>query len=32
MTQSLALLTKFDGEFGGGSQTSSGSGTVRYTW
>jgi len=32
VTQSLALITKFDGEFGRGSQTYAGSGTVRYTW
>jgi uncharacterized protein with beta-barrel porin domain len=32
ITPSLALLTKFDGEFGRGSQTYAGSGTVRYTW
>ena len=32
VTRSLALLAKFDGEFGRGSQTYAGSGTVRYTW
>jgi hypothetical protein len=26
------LLAKFDGEFGNGSQTYAGSGTLRYTW
>ncbi len=27
-----SLLGKFDGDFGSGAQTYSGSGTVRYTW
>jgi uncharacterized protein with beta-barrel porin domain len=32
VTPALALLAKFDGDFGKGSQTYAGSGTVRYTW
>jgi outer membrane autotransporter protein len=32
VTRALSLLAKFDGEFGKGSQTYAGSGTVRYAW
>ena len=32
VTPAVSVLTKFDGEFGKGSQTYAGSGTVRYTW
>jgi uncharacterized protein with beta-barrel porin domain len=31
-TQRWTLLAKFDGEFGAGSQTYGGTGTLRYTW
>jgi uncharacterized protein with beta-barrel porin domain len=32
ITPCWTLLAKFDGEFGNGSQTYAGSGTLRYTW
>jgi outer membrane autotransporter protein len=32
LTSNLTLLMKFDGEFGSGSQTYAGSGTLRYSW
>jgi autotransporter-associated beta strand protein len=32
LTPQWTLLAKFDGEFGNGSQTYAGSGTLRYTW
>jgi uncharacterized protein with beta-barrel porin domain len=32
MTKYWSLLAKFDGEFASGSQTYSGTGTLRYTW
>ncbi len=32
VTQAVSLLAKFDGDFGRGSQTYAGTGTVRYTW
>jgi outer membrane autotransporter protein len=32
LANGLSLLAKFDGDFAGGSQTYSGSGTLRYTW
>ena len=32
ITPRWTLLAKFDGEFGNGSQTYAGSGTLRYTW
>jgi len=32
VTPAVSVLAKFDGEFGKGSQTYAGSGTVRYTW
>ena len=32
LTPQWTLLAKFDGEFGNGSQTYGGSGTLRYTW
>ena len=32
MTQSWSLLGKFDGQFGSGSQTYGGTGTLRYSW
>jgi outer membrane autotransporter protein len=32
MTTNWSLLGKFDGQFGNGSQTYAGTGTLRYTW
>jgi outer membrane autotransporter protein len=32
VTPALSIATKFDGEFANGSQTYSGTGTLRYTW
>lgn len=32
LTPNCSLIAKFDGEFGSGSQTYAGSGTLRYTW
>jgi outer membrane autotransporter protein len=32
LTNGVSLLAKFDGDFGSGSQTYAGTGTLRYTW
>jgi uncharacterized protein with beta-barrel porin domain len=32
LANGVSMLAKFNGEFGGGSQTYSGTGTLRYTW